>query len=67
VVVALGTVDGHSHWRALRQLVEMLNVEEVRDRIGTARTKETLLQLIAQNVQETLTPNTKNMSQLTPT
>ncbi|MEM4724255.1 MAG: PRD domain-containing protein, partial [Candidatus Hadarchaeum sp.] len=48
LAVALGTVDNYSHWRALRQLIEMLNNTEVMRKIKNATAKETVLHLIAE-------------------
>lgn len=48
LAVALGTVDNYSHWRALRQLVEMLNDTEAMRKIRDATSKEIVLHLIAE-------------------
>jgi len=58
VAVALGTLDDHSHWRPLRQLVEVLSNEEARERICDAHTKDHLLELIAQRAGESTVPIT---------
>jgi mannitol operon transcriptional antiterminator len=45
VAVALGTVDSHSHWRALYELMELLNDPRSAAAVRTARTKQTVLKL----------------------
>jgi mannitol/fructose-specific phosphotransferase system IIA component (Ntr-type) len=63
MAVALGTLDDHSHWRPLRQLVELLSDQEMRERICAAETKELVLQLVGEHSHEDVTRITQFMSQ----
>jgi mannitol operon transcriptional antiterminator len=64
LAVAMGTVDNHSHWRALRQLVDMLNDAEMVSRLQGIGTRRRVLELISEISQETRGPtNMKVLSQ----
>ncbi|UCC76328.1 MAG: PTS sugar transporter subunit IIA, partial [Anaerolineales bacterium] len=47
IAVALGTVDSNSHWRALYELIELLNDPQSAAAIRSARTKQRVLESVA--------------------
>jgi mannitol operon transcriptional antiterminator len=48
LAVAMGTIDDRSHWRALRQLVDLLNDAEMVSRIQSIGTKGRVVELISE-------------------